>query len=775
MNMKSAIKRFCIVIVLFTGTMRAQDTLVINPDYTGETRPKIGLVLSGGGAKGSAHIGVLKVLEELQIPIDYIVGTSMGSIMGGLYSIGYRADELDTLISNLDWSKILSNSSSWEKKTYAEKRSEEKYLVSVPFHGFWNLEPEFEENKSLKRGYTLLDDVPSGFISGQNVLNLFTSLSVGYHGDINFDSLPIPLAIVAVDLVTGKEHVYRSGSLPDAIRTSMSIPGVFSPVYKDGKVLVDGGLANNFPVDVALEMGADIVIGVDVGQSLVKAENLNNLYGVLMQVVELLKFNKLDENRNHTDFYIAPNTEGFSSLSFSKESVGTLISNGLEAAEQSRDYLEGLRAMLDSCGYDPVTDKPAFTKASNIQNDTFCLSKVQFNGISDFDKKMLMRQFDFPPENVCIPDVPGTVINDIVSTLYASSAFSKVNYRLEGDIESKSYDLIFDLEQNPSNSISFGARFDLEEYAKILLNITLNRHRLFGPKASFSVLMGVNPYLDLNLAYSTRTKIQLNLYDKFYCNNFKIFGASSDLRDIHLNANMTKFYISGYSFRNFDFEIGAKMDNFFVKNFALEKSIPSWTYPVETKNYFGIYMDVTSNSLNANTASGTGINFDLKSNYYLLSSDTKFSRFATFQLNLRTAFQISPHFNLSPSLFFRTIVSEEIPLLYGNMAGGWDKGRYLEQQIPFIGINYMETFDKTLTVLRCDFQYQITERQSVAAIVNYGNHVHDIKDYFNANDMWGWGIAYGYNIPFVGPARFGLHWSNKETGTRFMFSLGYNF
>ena len=111
-------------------------------------------------------------------------------------------------------------------------------------------------------------------------------------------------------------------------------------------MLVDGGLANNFPVDVALDMGADVVIGVDVGQSLVKADNLNNLYGVLMQVVELLKFNKLDENRSHTDFYIAPNTEGFSSLSFSKGSVRTLINNGLEAAEQSRPYLESLRALL---------------------------------------------------------------------------------------------------------------------------------------------------------------------------------------------------------------------------------------------------------------------------------------------------------------------------------------------------------------------------------------------------------------------------------------------
>ncbi len=775
MYSKTAIRIFFIAIALCFGNVCAQNTLVVNPDYTGETRPKIGLVLSGGGAKGSAHIGVLKVIEELQIPIDYIVGTSMGSIMGGLYSIGYRADELDTLISNLDWSNILSNSSSWEKKTYAEKRSEEKYLVSVPFHSFWKWEPEFEENKSIKRGYTILDDVPSGFISGQNVLELFTSLSVGYHGDINFDSLPIPLAIVAVDLVTGKEHVYRSGSLPDAIRTSMSIPGVFSPVYAEGKVLVDGGLANNFPVDVALEMGADVVIGVDVGQSLVKADNLNNLYGILMQVVELLKFNKLDENRNHTDFYIAPNTEGFSSLSFSNGSVRTLINNGLEAAEQSRPYLESLRAMLDSCGYDPMTDRPEFVKASNILDDTFCISSVHFNGISDFDRKILLRQFKFPAENICIPDVPGTVIRDIVSTLYASSAFSQVNYRLEGDIYSTSYNLIFDLEQNPSNSISFGARFDLEEYAKLLLNISLNRYRLFGPKASFSVLMGVNPYIDLNIAYSTRSKIQFNVYDKFYCNNFKIFGASSDLRDIYLNGNTAKMYFSGHTFRNFDFELGAKMDSYFIKSFVTEKAMPSWTYPMESKNYFGVFLDITSNSLNVNNSASTGIDFDFKSNYYIFSSNKNFNRFATFQLNLKTVFPIGRHLNLSPSLFFRTIVSENIPLLYTNMAGGWDKGRYLDQQIPFIGINYVRTFEKNLTIIRLDMQYQITERQSVAAIVNYGSHVHDINDYFNANSIWGWGIAYSYNIPFVGPARIVLHWSTQERGTNIMLSLGYSF
>lgn len=203
-----------------------------------EIRPKIGLVLSGGGAKGVAHIGVLKVLEEAEIPIDYICGTSMGAIIGGLYSIGYHAEELDSMVRSQDWIFLLTDQIARPYQSFNSKYEKEHFLIKVPLGN----------NKKIS--------TPSGIVKGQGILNKFTSLTIGYHQLDSFADLPIPFACVAGDLTSGKEIVIKKGNLPLAMRTSMAVPGVFQPVYRDGMVLVDGGIFNNFPVDVAKEMGS---------------------------------------------------------------------------------------------------------------------------------------------------------------------------------------------------------------------------------------------------------------------------------------------------------------------------------------------------------------------------------------------------------------------------------------------------------------------------------------------------------------------------------------
>ena len=192
--------------------------LFIILDVQGQ-RKKVGLVLSGGGAKGVAHIGVLKVLEEAGIPIDYIAGTSMGSLVGALYAIGYDAHTMSDKVYRYNL-------------PFSEKEETEKYLVSVPI----------KNNREIK--------IPSGFISGQNIYNLFSDLTIGYHDSLDFKKLPIPFACVASNLVDGKEVVQDRGVLPLAMRASMAIPGAFAPVRKNGMVLVDGGISNNFPVDL---------------------------------------------------------------------------------------------------------------------------------------------------------------------------------------------------------------------------------------------------------------------------------------------------------------------------------------------------------------------------------------------------------------------------------------------------------------------------------------------------------------------------------------------
>lgn len=178
-----------------------------------------------------AHIGVLQVLEKAGIPVDVIVGTSMGSIVGGLYAIGYTADQLDSLVRAQDWMFLLSDKVNRYDLPFGEKEYDAKYVLSFPF----------------ERGRRS----PTGFIRGQNVYNLFTDLTIGYHDSLDFLKLPIPFACVAADVLNRQEVVMKAGNLVQAMRASMAIPGAFTPVIAGDRVLVDGGVLNNFPTDVA--------------------------------------------------------------------------------------------------------------------------------------------------------------------------------------------------------------------------------------------------------------------------------------------------------------------------------------------------------------------------------------------------------------------------------------------------------------------------------------------------------------------------------------------
>ena len=301
--------------------------LFIILDVQGQ-RKKVGLVLSGGGAKGVAHIGVLKVLEEAGIPIDYIAGTSMGSLVGALYAIGYDAHTMDSLVRKQNWMFLLSDKVYRYNLPFSEKEETEKYLVSVPI----------KNNREIK--------IPSGFISGQNIYNLFSDLTIGYHDSLDFKKLPIPFACVASNLVDGKEVVQDRGVLPLAMRASMAIPGAFAPVRKNGMVLVDGGISNNFPVDIAKAMGADIIIGVDVQAELKDASGLESVMGILDQMTSFLGIQKYEENKKMVNIYIKPDVTPYSAASFSSSAIDTLIMRGEDVARSQWDELMQLKKEL---------------------------------------------------------------------------------------------------------------------------------------------------------------------------------------------------------------------------------------------------------------------------------------------------------------------------------------------------------------------------------------------------------------------------------------------
>jgi len=253
-----------------SSTAYAAD-LIESAENTLVSRPTIGLVLSGGGARGAAHVGVINLLEELQIPIDFIAGTSMGAIVGGLYASGMTADELEHFVETVDWSKLLTDRPPRAERSFRRKSDDIGFLVDYEL--------------GIDRSGLIF---PAGLIQGQNLEIALKRLVLPVISIDNFDRLPIPFRAVATDIVTGEAVVIDSGDLAESMRASMSAPGIFKPVRRDGRMLVDGGVANNLPIQVAREMGADILIVVDVGFPLLPEEKLGSAFAVTTQMLTIL-------------------------------------------------------------------------------------------------------------------------------------------------------------------------------------------------------------------------------------------------------------------------------------------------------------------------------------------------------------------------------------------------------------------------------------------------------------------------------------------------------
>lgn len=312
------------VLVFFTAFCLLFITAAAAAQSDTPSRPRIGLVLGGGGARGAAHVGVLKVLEEQHIPIDYIAGTSMGAIVGGGYAAGLSPEEIEITLKGIDWADLFNDKAPREELSFRHKMDERR---------FSGLE------LGLKKGKILL---PPGAMAGRKLEFLLKSVFLHTNDIRDFDELDIPFRAVATDIETGNPVVLRSGSLAMAIRASMSIPGAFSPVKIEGQNLVDGFVSKNVPVDTAKDLGAQIVIVVDVGTPLAKAKDLNTMLNVLNQVSSISTVKNVDEQLKlltAADVLIRPELGETGVTDFQK--IAEIIPVGEQAARQQLESLKG--------------------------------------------------------------------------------------------------------------------------------------------------------------------------------------------------------------------------------------------------------------------------------------------------------------------------------------------------------------------------------------------------------------------------------------------------
>lgn len=443
-------RRFFYILLLITllrllpDAIYAQDAPT-RPRLEGE-RPRIGLVLSGGGAKGMAHVGVLKVLEELNIPIDYIAGTSMGSIIGGLYAYGYSAHELDSILRATDWGKLLNDAPDWRDVFYMNKNN---YLLNLP----WGMNEE-------KTGFA-----PMGLLKGQHVNNLFYTLTSRAYQYKGFEDFNIPFFCVAADIVKGEPIYLDSGNLALSMRASMAIPSVFTPVKLDSMVLVDGGVLNNFPVDKMLEKDVDIIIGVDVGFSYAGMDNTSNLMDVLEEVVFMGAKSRVIANRARCHVFIKPNMTGLSTASFNK--ADSILARGEQAARDSIVYAKLLSLADTLACYAPDTPKE---KQPYLPLQEVYVSRIEYHGLKKYNPVYINQFLQVETGK----NIKLEAITKGIDRLYGLNKFKTVSYEFKTDEqEPEATVLAVTVEEAPANAFKLGVRYDNIRMAGLLAGVEL--------------------------------------------------------------------------------------------------------------------------------------------------------------------------------------------------------------------------------------------------------------------------------------------------------------
>lgn len=741
-------------------------------------RPTVALVLSGGGAKGAAHVGVLRYLEDQKIPVDLVVGTSMGGLVGGFYSLGYSADHLVKFMESINWQDALTDNIPREFQTYNRAKTDERYVLGFPFY---YLKKDYmavkgdvlhfgaDENSFANSRDRVQDNIrgslPSGFVYGQNCLNLINSMAVGYQDDTEFSRLPIPFACVATEMVSGKAKIWYNGHFPTALRSTMSIPGLFAPVKVGGMILVDGGLRDNYPVDVAKALGADYVIGVDVSSSYLDYDQIRNLGDLLGQGIDMLGRPAYEKNRDLADVSIRPDITGYSMLSFGKADIDTLLRRGYQAALEQEESFAALKAALGEV-------KPSRKHhATDIGSRKVRCRSLSIEGVTDDESRYLIRRCGL---GVKTP-VGREEIESAIAKISGTGAFDFVTYELEGAEEP--YDLVFKCNKGPVHHFGVGARFDSEEIVSLLLETGLFVHRLSGFSAQISAKITANPMLSLRFNYVDRAGHSGNLRTISRYVDQSEFSIGSSRFKIAYWQNSQELFISNIRMSKFNYEVGIRNDYWHIDDVMANVQLPDYSTTRFNTDYVGLFLNVDTETFDNFYFPKKGFMLNFLSKAFLGDIDINAEEFFVLSFSTRTVIPVRDRLFIEPMVWARSLIGENPPTVYANAVGGLIQGRYLEQQIPFVGITNVAAMERNMLVYRLDFRYRFGKNNYVKLIGNHISSAASLKDVGHLSKITlytGVGLEYDYNTK-LGPIRFNVNWSDYTNKVGVYFGAGFDF
>ncbi len=729
-----------------------------------DREPKIGLVLSGGGAKGIAHIGALKVIEEAGVELDFIAGSSMGAIVGGLYASGYSATELDSIFRNTDFNEIIQDNFPRGSKTFYEKANSERYALTLPFNNF-------------------KITFPKGISSGQNIYNKLVKLMYHVKDIDDFSQLPIPFFCMATDVENGVEVLLDQGYLPEAVIASGAFPSLFEPEEVNGLILIDGGVLNNYPVEEIRERGAEIVIGLDVQHGLRDREELLSASDILLQINNYRTVGAMTEKANMTDVYIKPEVEAYSVIDFDK--IDTLIALGENAAMAKLDDLVQLRS-------NGQTD----TQPQQLipGQDSLVITKLELEGNQNYSRGYVKGKLRFDLDE----RIPFDELVTGVNNLAATGNFISVRYRLLS--EEKGDRLKVVLRESPDKTLlRLGIHYDDLYKTAALINITKKNLLLQDDVASFDLILGDNIRYDLKYYVDKGSYWSYGFYSRL--NDFR--------RDIDVDVVRSNFNITGANAINeLNFDVVDVTNQFYFETslreeFALRlgiehkyisystRTLNDVTDPMapidpssdertffEKSHYFSTYGGLVLDTYDNKYFPSKGLYFNGDFHLYLFSSDfnDNFREFSIAKARMGAAFPIVGNlsFNIETEGGFK--LGQSTVTTFDFVLGGYGNN-FINNFEPFLGYDFLSLPGNSYVkaYARLDFEFSPKHHFTFASnIANVEDDLFRTGEWFTAPDFTGYALSYGWET-FIGPVEVVYSWTPELNESNFYFSIGYWF
>lgn len=722
---------------------------IVSQTFAGE-RKKVAVVLGGGGAKGVAHIGALKVIDEIGIPVDYVVGTSMGAIVGGLYAVGYTPAEIDSIVKAQDWTMLLSDRIERSSQSFPEKELSERYILSLPF------------------GKEKKDRVIQGVIRGQNLQNLFSNLTIGYHDGVDFNSFQRSFACVAVDVVKGEEYVFTQGSLPVAMRASMAIPAVFSPVRIDSMVLVDGGLNNNYPADVARQMGAEVIIGVDLGTSDLKVlKGLNTPGDVIGQIIALHGVEKYENNKAITDVLLRPNLSPYNAASFTASALDTMTNRGEEEARAKLDELIALKQKIGiATDFRPERNELSRGEIAGC-DDSFYIRTIRLEGIEARDERWLLALCKLK-ENT---SVTIKQLQKAMDIMIGTDLYANVSYKLSGTNQDE---LHLIAEPKAMSSLNLGLRFDTEEIMAVLLNATLDYRSRFRSRFAITGRVSESSYVRLDYTIENNPLRNFNLSYMLDYKDVDIYRKAKKQYNTTYLHHFAQFGYTDMNWLNFKFQTGIRYEYFDFNRFLFSgETQEHHLSPEDFISYFALaHFETYDRGYFPNKGFSIRAQYDIYTDNFVEYKGH--APFRALSACAATVIPLNSHLSVLPSAYGRALFGDEVAFPFLNALGGEVFGKYVPQQMPFAGINRLEVMSNAIFVGKIHLRQRIGSNHFISLIGNWGIHHNTLEKIWDGKQIWGGSIGYGFNS-VAGPLNFNLGLSDQTEKVQFYMNLGYYF